>query len=58
MENWLINWTGFITSNIHAEINGLKYEDGPEWMIVMFELWQNNSDYGQKYKENKNKGYE
>ena len=53
MENWLINWTGFITSNMHAEINGLKYENGPEWMLAMFELWQNNSDYGQKYKENK-----
>jgi hypothetical protein len=51
MDFKLLNWTGFILSNTHAEIDGLKYEDGPEWIFVMYEMWLNNSDMGRKIKE-------
>jgi hypothetical protein len=48
MENWLLNWTSWILMNTHAEIDGVKYEDGAEWTTVMFELWKKNSDYGRE----------
>lgn len=51
MESWLLNWTSFILSNTHAEIDGLKYEDGPEWTQRMFESWKKNSDLGRKLLE-------
>ena len=46
MEGWLLNWTGFILGNTHAEIEGLSYESGPEWISKMFETWEKNSDKG------------
>lgn len=46
MEGWLLNWTGFILGNTHAEIDGLSYESGPEWISKMFETWEKNSDKG------------
>jgi hypothetical protein len=42
----ILNWTGFILRNTHAEINNLCYEDGPEWIAEMWSLWLKNSDYG------------
>jgi len=52
MEDWTLNWTGWILRNTHAEIKGLTYEkDFVEWIQVMFELWKNNSDLGWKYQE-------
>jgi hypothetical protein len=51
MDFKLLSWTGFILSNTHAEIDGLKYEDGPKWIFVMYEMWLNNSDMGKKIKE-------
>jgi hypothetical protein len=47
MEPWLLNWTSFILSNTQAEIDGLKYADGPEWTQRMFESWKKNSHWGQ-----------
>ena len=55
MKHWLLNWTGFILRNTHAEIDGLSYEDGPEWISKMYESWENNSDYGRKIKEKREK---
>jgi hypothetical protein len=51
MEPWLLNWTSFILSNTQAEIDGLKYADGPEWTQRMFESWKKNSDLGRKLLE-------
>jgi hypothetical protein len=50
MENWLLNWTSWVMRNTHVEIDGLTYDDGPEWFEKMFECWKNNSDYGKKLK--------
>jgi hypothetical protein len=46
MENWLLNWSSWVIRNTHAEIDGLTYDDGPEWLEKMFECWKKNSDYG------------
>jgi calcineurin-like phosphoesterase family protein len=48
MENWLLNWTSWITMNTHAEFEGLTYNDGPDWFKKMWQLWLENSDYGGK----------
>ena len=56
MEDWILNWTGFILSNTHACINNLCYEDGPAWIYEMFELWKKNSDHGQRYQEQQKQG--
>lgn len=48
MEPWLINWTAWITMNTHAEIDGVKFDDGLEWINKMWELWCKNSDYGRE----------
>lgn len=53
MENWLLNWSGWITRNTHAEMNGLKYENGPQWFDMMFDSWKKNSMYGKEYEEYK-----
>ena len=49
MEPWLLNWTAFVTQNMHAVIEGVSREDGPIWFDVMWELWLNNSDLGSEY---------
>ena len=51
MEDWTLNWTGFVLVNKDSEIEGLRYEDGPEWIQVMFELWKSHSDHGRRYQE-------
>jgi hypothetical protein len=48
MEPWLLNWTAWITMNIHAEIDDVKFDDGIEWFEKMWELWRKNSDYGRE----------
>jgi len=45
----ILNWTGFILRNTHAEINTLVYEDGPAWIAEMWNIWIKNSDYGNQY---------
>jgi hypothetical protein len=50
MEDWLLNWSSFITRNTHTELEGVSYKDGPEWFKLMWESWLNNSDYGRKIK--------
>ena len=49
MEPWLLNWTAFVVRNTHAEIEGVSYEDGPEWFEKMFDSWKKNSDYGKAF---------
>ncbi len=51
MEGWLLNWTAFVTRNTHAVIDGISYDDGPEWYDKMWESWKKNSDHGQKLSE-------
>jgi hypothetical protein len=51
MEDWLLNWTGFILLNTHAEIDGKTQEDGPKWIKKMYKQWSDNSDQGKKRKE-------
>jgi hypothetical protein len=36
MENWLLNWSGWLTMNTHAEIDDFKFEDGPDWYYAAF----------------------
>jgi len=51
MENWNLNWTGWVLRNTHAEIKGFTYEENPvEWILAAHEMWLNNSDYGWKQK--------
>jgi hypothetical protein len=52
---WLLNWTSFVTRNTQAEFDGIKYEDGPEWMELMWNSWLKNSDLGQKKLKKMNK---
>ena len=52
MEPWLLNWTSFISMNLQAEIEGVSYGDGPEWFELMWQAWLDNSDPGQKLKQN------
>lgn len=54
MNPWLMNWTGFVTRNTQVEFDDIKFEDGPEWMQLMWESWLKNSDQGRKILE-KNK---
>jgi hypothetical protein len=54
METWLLNWTAFVTRNMHAVIEGVSREDGPIWFDVMWELWLNNSDLGEQLKQQHN----
>lgn len=54
MNPWLMNWTGFVTRNTHVEFDDITFEDGPEWMQLMWESWLKNSDQGRKILE-KNK---
>jgi hypothetical protein len=60
MENWLLNWTAWILRNTHAHQEdpdsekSLTYESNPtEWIHKSYEMWENNSDYGKKIKEEK-----
>jgi hypothetical protein len=53
-EPWLLNWTAHVVRNTQAEIDGIGFDDEPEWYFKMWELWLNNSDYGRKLKEQKN----
>ena len=53
MENWLLNWSGWLTMNTHAEIDGFNFEDGPDWYYAAFKAWQKNSMYGQDYERHK-----
>ena len=45
---WLLNWTSFVARNTQAEFGEIKYEDGPEWMELMWNSWLKNSDLGRK----------
>jgi hypothetical protein len=45
---WLLNWTSFVMRNTQAEFEEIKYEDGPEWIELMWNSWLNNSDLGRK----------
>jgi hypothetical protein len=51
MEDWLLNWTAFVTRNTHAVMDGISHDDGPEWYDKMWESWKRNSDHGQKLNE-------
>jgi hypothetical protein len=51
MEGWLLNWTAFLARNTHAEIDGISYEDGPEWFELMWESWLKHSDYGRRLED-------
>lgn len=53
MEPWLLNWTAFVARNTHSVIDGVSYDDGPEWFKAMWKLWLNNSDHGEQLKQNK-----
>jgi hypothetical protein len=60
MENWLLNWTGWILRNTHAHQEDpnsetpLTYEsNSTEWIQKSYEMWENNSDHGWKRKEEK-----
>jgi hypothetical protein len=54
MEPWLLNWTAHVTRNLQAKFEGdITYKDGPIWFELMWKLWLNNSDHGQKLKQNK-----
>lgn len=53
MEPWLLNWTAFVVRNTHAEIEGISYDDGPEWFELMWQAWLDNSDHGHKLKQEK-----
>jgi hypothetical protein len=37
--------------NTHAEIEGISYEDGPEWFELMWKSWLKNSDYGKRLED-------
>jgi len=55
MEPWLLNWTAHVTRNLQAKFEGdITYKDGPIWFELMWKLWLNNSDHGQKLKQNNN----
>ena len=51
MEPWLLNWTAFVARNTHSVIDGVSYDDGPEWFKAMWKLWLNNSDHGEQLKQ-------
>jgi hypothetical protein len=53
MENWLLNWSAWLTMNTHAEIDDFNFEDGPDWYYAAFKAWQKNSMYGQDYERHK-----
>lgn len=51
MEDWNLNWTGWVLRNTHAEIDGFTYDKNPvEWIQAAHEMWLNNSDHGWKLK--------
>jgi hypothetical protein len=51
MEPWLLNWTAFVARNTHSVIDGVSYDDGPEWFKAMWKLWLNTSDHGEQLKQ-------
>jgi len=54
MEPWLLNWTAHVTRNLQVKFEGdITYKDGSIWFELMWKLWLNNSDNGQKLKQNK-----
>jgi hypothetical protein len=60
MENWLLNWSAWVLRNTHAHMENpnsespLTYEENPtEWIKEAYAMWENNSDYGQKRKDEK-----
>jgi len=54
MEPWLLNWTAHVTRNLQVKFEGdITYKDGPVWFELMWQAWLNNSDHGQKLKQEK-----
>lgn len=53
INDWILNWTSYVTRNTQAEFDGITYEDGAEWFNLMWSSWLNNSDHGQKIKREK-----
>lgn len=59
MENWLLNWSSWVLRNTHAHLEDpdgiiLTYEEYPmEWIKEAYVMWENNSDFGQKRKDEK-----
>jgi len=53
MESWLINWTANVINNTQAEFDGVTYQDGAEWIELMWEQWLSNSDLGRELSKNK-----
>ncbi len=53
MESWLINWTVNVINNTQAEFDGITYQDGAEWIELMWEQWLSNSDLGRELSKNK-----
>jgi len=42
MELWLLNWTTWVLKNTHIQFEGVTYEDGPEWLELMWQTWLNS----------------